>query len=461
MYYSNYLQEKKDEYIKHSKTVTKKTVKFVEKLQVFNKKTGEVSNLKYDINKIKKDDYLWAVFQSVALQNHVNTLNDDYIGLFLTLTVPSKFHPYTTHKNGKKLDNPIFNKNFDKDKNFNEAYNLLNFKFREIYKNFRPNNRNKAGKIYFQKVVEPHKTFVPHLHGVLYVKKEHKAEFLKHLENLLGQKSVYVDKKTSKKYNRKKLKDTEKWGFKGTDKIGSGILEVMEDTKKTSTYLLKYLKKTLEPGARIDTLILDGWKKKNKIRIYTYSQGITIPRYIFKTVSQVLNIKDLKENENILEVIGDLIEYETKMYSKGEYIGLGATHKGSKSKYIVDIEMDRTTTKLTTKKYDEFDKMLDDWYYCNTRYKDKLEQDLRVKLYKLFDENNVMCSYLKHTSFDLVQKHYWNNFEIENMESEKEIYKYQYSIKKFIIKRKSDNKIIYDKSNYVLLNELNKDDYIA
>lgn len=166
-----------------------------------------------------------------------------YSTLFITLTLPTEFHKYSSYTQK-------YNKKYKKENMINEGYKLLNKAFRTIYKNFRVNREPE--KLFFSKVIEPHKDLTAHLHAIIYVKTEHIEKMIKHI------------KKTIKNNN-----------------LGRNDIEEIEDITRSSSYLLKYVQKSTNPESEKDFHFFNGWKKKNKIRAFTHS-NLDLERYIFK-----------------------------------------------------------------------------------------------------------------------------------------------------------------------------------
>lgn len=60
---------------------------------------------------------------------------------------------------------------------------MLNKTIRTIYKNFKINR--KWEKTYITRVVEPHHDFTPHLHSLIFVRKEYVEQIINHIKNVL------------------------------------------------------------------------------------------------------------------------------------------------------------------------------------------------------------------------------------------------------------------------------------
>ncbi|MFX4233201.1 replication endonuclease, partial [Aliarcobacter butzleri] len=149
---------------------------YLSKLKIKDLGKNELINLNTNVEYMIKNDYLCLVFNSIALQEKYEN-NNDYCALFLTLTLDSPFHQFKENEN-KEL---IKNSKFTKGNTVNLGYKVLNAFFKSLYKDFKVNNQ--FVKIEFIRVFEPHADFTPHLHSLIYIKKEHLNLFEKYLIN--------------------------------------------------------------------------------------------------------------------------------------------------------------------------------------------------------------------------------------------------------------------------------------
>ncbi|CAA6799782.1 MAG: Unknown protein [uncultured Sulfurovum sp.] len=177
------------------------------------------------------------------------------VPVFITVTLPSRFHPFTTYKNGKKYSN----KNYE-NKSINDGYKELVAFFRHLQNSFRIDRKRVKTK-YFR-VIEPHKSFVPHLHAIVWLPKDAIFSFRQHQLNTIK----LFD------FSMKPLVSGAGEDFKVLDDEGYAVL-----------YLLKYAQKTLKGEAWIR-----GWQKHNKLsRLSTSTRG-SVPRQVFKKLSQFI-----------------------------------------------------------------------------------------------------------------------------------------------------------------------------
>lgn len=198
-----------------------------------NTKTGEVLSLKYSFDS-KQKEYVKTIEQKVNALVSI-AIEQDLKPIFITLTVPSEFHPFKTLKNGFIIENKKY-KFVKLDDAIVEAYQELKTIYRTFYKRLKNYSKN----IYYIKVVEPHKSLIPHIHILLFVEK-------KQLENT---KKLFF--KIYKEFRLKKVDYDEK------------IL--VQNINKPVGYIMKYIIKTLNSHDEFFKRWLDGWRKKYKIR---------------------------------------------------------------------------------------------------------------------------------------------------------------------------------------------------
>lgn len=99
---------------------------------------------------------------------------------------------------------------------------------------------------------------------------------------------------------------------------------------------------------------MNGWKKTNKIRVFTIPQNF-LNRFIFKKINTVLGFsKDLK-NKNVIDEVLEKCEVKmttSKYDSDNNFLNdVVKTYKHSKNIYQVEIKRDR----LQRKKYENIE----------------------------------------------------------------------------------------------------------
>lgn len=241
-----------------------------------NIKTGEVLSLKYSFDSNQKE-YIKTIEQKVnALVSLAVAQNLSPI--FITLTVPSEFHPFKTIKNGVN----VLNKNYKfikLDDSIIEAYQKLKTIYRTFYKRLKNYNKN----IYYIKIIEPHKSLIPHMHILLFVEKEQQQ----------NTKKLFL--KIYKEYKLQRVDYDE------------SILN--DNLKNAVSYIMKYVLKTINSNDEFFKRWLDGWRKKYKIRACEMS-NLPISIEVYKKLYYNLP-KDLKESiqKEIIENNQSFFEY--------------------------------------------------------------------------------------------------------------------------------------------------------
>ena len=162
----------KQELYKYSLHKEKQQSNFLRNQQnLKNVKTGEVLSLKYSFD-FKQKEYVKTIEQkvnalvSIAIEQNLNPI-------FITLTVPSKFHPFKTLKNGVNVTNKNY-KFVKLDDAIVEAYEELKTIYRTFYKRLKNCSKN----IYYIKITEPHKSLIPHMHILIFVENEHLSRIM-------------------------------------------------------------------------------------------------------------------------------------------------------------------------------------------------------------------------------------------------------------------------------------------
>ncbi len=164
------------------------------------------------------------------IQDKFNFLNSEFtekglVPIFFTATLPSEFHAFPRNDvfiGSGSLDNDFrfvgseisFNKFSHQIRLGAEKLQQLH---RNIYKDFRINRKYQKDTIKFIKVIEPHKSLLPHMHCIYYCPPEYLTQFKRHI------------------FNQIKLL--------GFNKKGCDLKDL--DNKGAIYYLLKYINKEL------------------------------------------------------------------------------------------------------------------------------------------------------------------------------------------------------------------------
>jgi len=233
-----YHYKEKEKYIAYADLIISKRKNFYKSLEIIDKKENSILQKDYDYLYHLRNDYLFYNFVSEAL-NENYFYKSGYVAIFLTLTLDSKAHRYKKNKKGKL----IYNSKYDDKFTINRGYKILNKFFRDLYKNFRINS--KYVHFDYVRVIEPHSDFTPHLHSIIYLKREHLSHFKNFVSNLIFKNSY----------------------------MGRYEIEILEKITRANAYIMKYMKKSFVDTQNEDDLkMFLGWKLKNKIRAFTSSQ---------------------------------------------------------------------------------------------------------------------------------------------------------------------------------------------
>ena len=252
----------KQELYKYSLHKEKQQSNFLRNQQnLKNVKTGEVLSLKYSFD-FKQKEYVKTIEQKVNALVSL-AVAQDLIPIFITLTVPSEFHPYKTLKNQVIVINKKY-KFVKLDDAIVEAYEELKTIYRTFYKRLKNCSKN----IYYIKITEPHKSLIPHMHILIFVENEH----------LSNTKKLFI--KIYKEYKLQRVDYDESILY---DNLNNAV-----------GYIMKYVLKTLNSDNEFFKRWLDGWRKKYKIRACEMS-NLPISVEVYKKLYYNLP-KDLKES---------------------------------------------------------------------------------------------------------------------------------------------------------------------
>ena len=259
----------------------------------------EVQGEKIQLASFFKNTFLNADRYIAELQHRVWSLveyaqNRELVNVFLTLTLPSEYHPKKTLRNGKVVNNPKFAHNdififdiytkqrptsYDKkifkyyktqkrtmytgkvktisllkeDYTPSKGSKLLTEMFAKIRKDRSFQDLDKDERVYFR-VTEPHKDGTPHLHISLWLPKQNVSRFVHAVHwfypsPLADIASTYIPSgyKLYPNVYRKWDKNTNRFrwydGYKVHDDDTSYIKLQIEDSV---AYLMKYIYKTLD-----------------------------------------------------------------------------------------------------------------------------------------------------------------------------------------------------------------------
>ena len=255
------LQENQKLYYEHSFEKENKQKSFLKYNQFINTKTGEKLNLDYDFEKKYKEYSRISEQRALTIQELAK--RKEFCSVFITLTLPSHFHPFRSISTPKGRLYVEENKDFAFS-SIKEAVSCGYQELNNIYQTFYKRVKNYVkDDLYYVKAIENHQTSIPHLHLVLYFPLE-MFDFVKG-----------VFKRVVEHFELDRI-DFEEVSFK-------------ENINYASKYLLKYIIKDLNNSSDIlKARILDGWKRYHKIRVLTTSQlplNVMVYKKIYKSVS--------------------------------------------------------------------------------------------------------------------------------------------------------------------------------
>ena len=286
------LQENIKFYINHSIHKENKQKSYLRNTGFLNKKSGEFLNIEYDFEKKYKEYSKISEQRTLTIQELAR--RNEFCSVFITLTLPSMFHPFKSISTPKGRLYVEENKDFA----FNSIKEAVSCGYKElnnIYQTFYKRVKNYVkDDLYYVKAIENHQTTIPHLHLVLYFPLE-KFDFVK-----------AVFKRVVEHFELNRI-DFEEVSFK-------------ENINYASKYLLKYIIKDLNNSNDIlKARIIDGWKRYHRIRVLTTSLlplNVMVYKKIYKSVSFV------EKNKINFKIDDKIITLKEKIDMKCQELGL-------------------------------------------------------------------------------------------------------------------------------------------
>jgi hypothetical protein len=286
------IDELKQKYIKEFEKKENKNKFFYNNYVLKNNKTGKTFTLKNNT-----EDYIFNYFNNIiqrVMYNKQISKKEGLVPYFITFTLPSSYHPFKTFINGKKLKKPIRNKKY-KFSNIEEgvkySYKKLISTFRDFYKQLKDNRkyRKQMKKMRYNYFVEYHKSFVPHLHLVLY---------LPPISNV----DEYIERIFLNTIKRNKM-----------DEKGNKLIKIenkgeLNNIDGVVLYVSKYISKSLEQikKSKKELKLYWGWKTYNNIRIFrgnNTKMGMRGYKKIYHSLSETEKekiMKEVKKNKSCL-----------------------------------------------------------------------------------------------------------------------------------------------------------------
>jgi hypothetical protein len=262
------IQDNIQGYYKLSIEKEQKQKSYLQRLKVFNTTSRDYEKLNYDFERNYKE-YARLTQQKISTIEQI-AKDRGYVSLFITLTLPSKFHPFKSiaYKNNKRLYTQrnkefIFDNVSDAIKN---GYKFLNELFQRFYKRIKFFTKK---ELLYAKSVEFHSSLIPHVHCVLFFPLEKYDEV------------VGVYKRIIEHYK--------------LDRVDIETVNMKDDINYASRYILKYIVKTLNDNSDyFQARVLDGQKRANKLRLLSHSQ-IPLNQEIYKKIYH--SFTNIKKNK--------------------------------------------------------------------------------------------------------------------------------------------------------------------
>lgn len=411
--------ELKKYYKLYSQKKEEKQQEFYNKVYIQNRKTDEIFTIKKTL-KSETQKYKQLTSLRVKELNRI-TQENNLIPIFITLTNPSKFHPFVSVKNQKNTYKLNKNYEFDDLKNcIDESYKNINIIYRELYKNIKTEHKETK----FTKIIEPHKSLVCHLHRLIFVKKE----------NLESVKRKYLN--ILKKHNLKSCQ------FEILKKI------------KGSSYITKYILKNFNDD---DLHSLNGYKKLHKIRMFTMS-NLKLSSSIFSKLyfnNKELNKKIIEDIKNKKSKYDNLYQFYTQnttiIYEnidKNGEIRKKIINKNKENLFTIYKKTQKEEIERKTKKL-VFDRQIET-YNKNFIYEENKkineENDFKNKFKNKFQKKFFYEVEEKFLDLNFETIYILNKYKI--LEDKERIFVNK--IKKLVIKNK-ENRIFYDNERYKLV----------
>lgn len=282
------LQENIQLYYNHSLEKEQKQKSYLQYNKFINLSTKETVNIDYNFEKKYKEYSSITAQRAYTIQEL--SKRKEYCSVFITLTLPSAYHPF------KSVATPTGRLYVEDNKDFtfpsikeavSYGYKELNTIYTTFYKRVKNYVKN---DLYYIKAIENHSTMIPHLHLVLYFPLD-KLDFVK-----------AVFKRIVEHFKLDRT-DLEEVAFKN-------------NINYASKYLLKYIIKDLNNGSDIfKARVLDGWKRYHKIRVLTSSLlplNVMVYKKIYSAVSLIEKNKISFKIDDKIVSMKEKIDLETK-----------------------------------------------------------------------------------------------------------------------------------------------------
>jgi len=241
--------------------ITKKIKKQIDKNLKKQKAYLEFNGLKSMSANMSPKEYFSELNNRINTLLHINQQRA-YKPVFLTITAPSKYHPYRTLPNGQLAKNKKYeNYSISDTKDFLTHFWQRIQRLKIIKKLSKENH-----KMSFIRVFEPHKSGVPHLHILLFIPQEYITPLEERIDNLCQKEDI------------KQFK----------------YLTDFQDERHAVGYIMKYINKTFKNANTNKIDDIGYWYIHHKIRRITTSRDI-VPLSIYRNIRYKPKNRDLKE----------------------------------------------------------------------------------------------------------------------------------------------------------------------
>jgi len=237
------------------------------KNNLYNQLTGEIFDIHYSfIRKHKRNLYerqqqIYALIATAKKQN--------LFPIFLTLTVPSEYHPFLSGRNKFYKKNPKFKFN-SIDEAIPYAYQKLKLIFVNFYKQIKKIDKN----IKFIKIYEPHRSLIPHLHCLLFINSDHRDRIKKIFYNVMKNNNL--------------------------QRVDFDESVVLDQIQNVVGYIMKYLFKTYLGQDDYQLRWMDGWRRQFKIRALETSR-LPMSLEIYRNIYYSLQKETKKQIDEIIK----------------------------------------------------------------------------------------------------------------------------------------------------------------
>lgn len=250
-------------YYEHSLVKEQKQKNYLQNNTFMNCASGECLSIDYDFEK-KYKEYAKTTEQRISTIEHL-AKEKEYMSVFITLTLPSAYHPFTSIKKGAGRLYIAENKEFAfptmKDA-VSDGYQYLQHIYQTFYKRVKNFTKN---ELYYVKCVEHHASMIPHMHIVLCFPVEQYDSVHGTFKRVIEHFEL--------------------------DRVEFEQSNFINDLTYASRYLLKYITKNLQTGSDYFLArVLDGWKRFHKIRVLTSSElplNVEVYKKIYRSISNI------------------------------------------------------------------------------------------------------------------------------------------------------------------------------